>query len=57
MALVHIGLGERGQALNLLDRAVRERKGPVIYLKVDPRFDSLRSDPKFRALLKRIGLI
>jgi TolB-like protein/Flp pilus assembly protein TadD len=56
MALVHLGLGEREQALDLLGRAVRERRGPVIYLKVDPRFDGLRSDSKFQALLKRIGL-
>lgn len=56
MALLYTGLGQREQALKWLEKAYEERCGDLAYLKVDPRFDSLRSDPKFRGLLRRIGL-
>ncbi len=49
-------LGERGKAFEWLSRAVREREGYLIWLKVDDRFEALRSDPRFRVLLHRIGL-
>jgi tetratricopeptide (TPR) repeat protein len=49
-------LSERVKAFEWLDRAVRERDGFLIWLKVDDRFEALRSDPRFRVLLRRIGL-
>ena len=49
-------LGERGKAFEWLDRAVREREGYLIWLKVDDRFETLRSDSRFGVLLRRIGL-
>jgi TolB-like protein/Flp pilus assembly protein TadD/class 3 adenylate cyclase len=56
VALVYAGLGDREQALSLLERACEERDVRLPLLKVDPRWDSLRSDPRFGAILKRIGL-
>ena len=56
MALLYTGLGQREQALEWLEKAYEERCGDLAYLKVDPRFDSLRSDPRFQNLLRRIGL-
>ena len=56
VALVLSGLGEKDQALTALEKGCEERDVRVTLLKVDPRWDSLRSDPRFVAILKRIGL-
>jgi tetratricopeptide (TPR) repeat protein len=55
-ALIHIGLGDKDQAFEYLDKAFERREDALVSLKVNPRFDSLQSDPRFDALLKRIGL-
>ena len=54
-ALVHVGLGEWSKAMDALERAEQERAS-LNELGVDPRFDPLRSDPRFRRLLERLGL-
>jgi serine/threonine protein kinase/Tfp pilus assembly protein PilF len=56
MALIYASLGERDQAMDLLQKAYMERVSELIYLKVDPYLDNLRSDPRFVALLEKIGL-
>jgi serine/threonine protein kinase/tetratricopeptide (TPR) repeat protein len=56
MALIHIGLGEKGQAFDWLQKAYEDRSAWLVYLKVDPFFDSVRSDPRFRDLMRRVGL-
>ncbi len=56
IALVYTALGDKDQAFGWLGRSVDERSGSVRYLKVEPRLDPLRSDPRFDALLKRVGL-
>ncbi|HEX6183605.1 MAG TPA: tetratricopeptide repeat protein [Pyrinomonadaceae bacterium] len=56
MALLHLRLGGKDEALEWLGRAYRERAEWMIYLGVDPRFDDLRADPGFTRLLRRIGL-
>ena len=55
-ALVYVGLGEKDEALDWLKKADEERNDYLIYLKVEPLFDSLRADPRFGELLKRVGL-
>jgi serine/threonine-protein kinase len=55
MALVYAGLGERDNAFAWLDKACEEHSFNLSNLKVEPRFDPLRSDPRFANLLRRIG--
>jgi len=53
-AIVHLALGEKGKAIDELDRAFRERSDPFItFIKVSPLFDPLRGDPRFLALLAK----
>jgi TolB-like protein/class 3 adenylate cyclase/Flp pilus assembly protein TadD len=56
VAMVYHALGEEGEALALLEKGCEERDVRLTLLKVDPRWDSLRSNPRFAAILKRIGL-
>jgi eukaryotic-like serine/threonine-protein kinase len=57
IALVYIGLGEKDQAFEWLEKAYKDRSitNENFALKVDPQFDTLRSDPRFADLLRRIG--
>ncbi len=55
LALVHVGLGETSAALDLLERAVRDRTDEVSFLGVDPALDSLRQQPRFQALIRTLG--
>lgn len=58
IALIYAGLGERERepAFAWLEKAYEDRSSLMIYLKVEPMLDSLRSDPRFADLLHRIGL-
>jgi hypothetical protein len=51
-----LGLGEREKAFEMLEQAYQERAGLWFLLRGDPVFDNLRTDPRFTALLKKIGL-
>jgi TolB-like protein/Tfp pilus assembly protein PilF len=55
-AWIHTGLGQKEQALEWLEKAYDERSDLLVYLKVDPIFDSLRSEPRFGKLLHHMGL-
>jgi TolB-like protein/DNA-binding winged helix-turn-helix (wHTH) protein/Tfp pilus assembly protein PilF len=56
IALVQIGLGERDQAVASLEQGYTDRDQWMLYLKVDPHLDDLRSHPRFKDLLRRVGL-
>jgi TolB-like protein/DNA-binding winged helix-turn-helix (wHTH) protein len=56
VALVHAGLGDRDQALSSLEKAYVERSDYMVYLNREPMLDGLRSDPRFAALVRRVGL-
>ena len=56
IAAVYAALGEKDQAFEYLQKACEERSYKMIYLKVDPMLDSLRSDLRFKALLKSMKL-
>ena len=55
-ANVYLGLGEKEQAFAWLEKAYEARSWYLTWLKVDPALDSLRSDPHFADLLRRVGL-
>jgi tetratricopeptide (TPR) repeat protein len=56
IAVVHVGLGEPDRAMEWLERAFARRQMHVPFMAVEPRFDSLRSDPRFKAVLARLNL-
>ena len=56
-AHVYAALGQPKEALPLLEQAYRDQAYGLVWLKVDPRFDSLRSNDSFRQLLERLGLL
>jgi TolB-like protein/Tfp pilus assembly protein PilF len=56
IAAIHLGLEDKNRAFEWLEKAYRERSSLLVHIKWDPRFDSLRSDPRFQDLLRRVGL-
>ncbi|HET8674234.1 MAG TPA: tetratricopeptide repeat protein, partial [Blastocatellia bacterium] len=56
IAAIYGALGEKDLALDWLEKAYKDRNPYMWYLKLDPRFDSLRSDERFTAFLRRINL-
>jgi hypothetical protein len=56
IAMVYVGLGDKDQAFNALEQAYEARSWYMTWVKVAPEFDSLRSDPRFAALVRRVGL-
>jgi serine/threonine-protein kinase len=55
-AMLHARAGDREAALVWLEKAYSERHNRLIFLNVESAFDSVRSDPRFADLVKRIGL-
>lgn len=55
-AIIYLGLGELEQTFSWLERALDERAGFLAFIKVEPMFDGVRSDPRFTELLRRMGL-
>ena len=56
IAMIYVGLGDNDQAFAWLQKAFLERSWYLVLLRVDPRLDSLRSGPRFQALLRRVNL-
>jgi tetratricopeptide (TPR) repeat protein len=56
LATIYLGLGQKEQAFNWLQKAYEDRSAALVYLKVDPAFDSIRFDTRFIDLLRRVGL-
>ena len=56
MATIHVGLGETDDAIIWLEKAFEKRSRSLAWLNVAKEYDGVRSDPRFRSLLKRVGL-
>jgi len=55
VATIYAGLGSKDQAFAWLQKAFEDRADELVFLKADPRFDPLRSDPRFQDLLRRMN--
>jgi hypothetical protein len=56
LASYHALLGEREPALALLNEGADQRSPAILNIQTDPAFDFLHSDPRYRELIKRVGL-
>jgi tetratricopeptide (TPR) repeat protein len=56
LARIYVGLGERDRAFKMLERAFRERDQKIFWLKVDPTFDPLRDDARYKEMMRRMKL-
>jgi TolB-like protein/DNA-binding winged helix-turn-helix (wHTH) protein len=56
VSIVYAGLHENEKAIDWLEKAYEDRSNAIIFLKVDPDFDNLRSNSRFQVLLHRLAL-
>jgi tetratricopeptide (TPR) repeat protein len=56
IAFIYIALGEKDQAFKWLEKAYEERSPQMVWLNLEPKFDPLRADARFMALVKKVGL-
>jgi TolB-like protein/Tfp pilus assembly protein PilF len=56
MALTQLALGNKDETFHYLEKAYEERSAYMSNLKADPALDSLRSEPRFARLVRRVGL-
>ncbi len=56
IALIYSGLGETDEAFKWLEKAYADHSTEMIYFKVEPMLEPLRSDPRYQVLLRRMGL-
>jgi serine/threonine-protein kinase len=54
--VIHAALGEKDQAFEWFEKAFQARSEELLFLKVDPKMDSLRSDARYANLLRRLKL-
>jgi serine/threonine-protein kinase len=55
-AYLYAPMGDHDRAFEYLEKSYQQRENLIIYLKVNPLFDSLRGDPRYDALVKRLRL-
>ncbi len=55
-AIVYAGLSENDKAVDWLEKAYKDRSNAIVFSKVDPQLDSLRSTPRFQSLMHRLAL-
>jgi serine/threonine-protein kinase len=56
MVMLHAGFGNKDEAFRRLETAYRVHSNRLPWIKVEPEYDDLRSDPRFHALLRKMGL-
>ena len=53
---IYYGLGDKDQAFEWFEKAFKDGSSLTVYLKIEPEFDALRTDPRYLSLMRRIGL-
>jgi TolB-like protein/DNA-binding winged helix-turn-helix (wHTH) protein/Tfp pilus assembly protein PilF len=56
LLIAYSGTGQKERVIELLQRASSEHSNAVVKIKVDPMYDPVRNDPRFKELLRRVGL-
>jgi hypothetical protein len=56
MALMYTSVGDRDKAFTCLDKAYQQHSWWLVTIEVEPNFASLRNDPRFKELERRIGI-
>ena len=56
VAIIYAGLGDKDRAFEFLDRGYEEHSAGMPFLKADPFWDNLRTDPRYEDVLHRMGL-
>ena len=56
LAVLYLAQGKNDQALSYLEKAADDRSSWIVLIKADPKFDNLRKEPRFKDLLRRMGL-
>jgi TolB-like protein/DNA-binding winged helix-turn-helix (wHTH) protein/Tfp pilus assembly protein PilF len=54
-AVLYVGLGKREEAIDWLEKALADRSNGLVFLKVEPELDDLRSNPRFVALQRKLN--
>ncbi len=54
-ALIYAGMGEKGKAVETLEHGRNQKAGAMVWVRVDPRYDPIRSDPRFQDVLRGQG--
>ncbi len=53
---VYLGLRDKEQILDSLEKCYQDQDGACWWLKIDQRYDDVRNEPRFQAILKKVGL-
>jgi TolB-like protein len=56
LATIYAALGNKEQALQSLEDAFSDRSSWIVWIRLEPKFDSLRSDPRYASLMRRVGV-
>ena len=56
LAILHVSLGNLDKAFELIEKSYQERDPALVYLQVEPTIDPLRGDPRYGAMLAKMGL-
>ncbi len=56
IASMYAGIGDKENAFKWLEQCYQDHSGELIYIRIEPTFDTLHDDPRYTALLKKIGL-